>query len=105
MALNKGYSFISAVQMNKLHPDTFEIPTAEERFNLNPGDHVKLLFKPRTKDGIVERMWVKVYKRMKEGVYEGVLDSDPLYDLKEVILRDNAVFFRPDSIADILKKK
>jgi uncharacterized protein YegJ (DUF2314 family) len=105
MALNKGYSFVSAVQSNKIHPDTFEIPDVETRHNLRPGDIVKLLFKPKCKGGIVERMWVRVFKRMKEGVYEGVLDNEPLYDLKEVLQCDDTVYFRPDHVADIAVKK
>lgn len=104
MALNKGYTFSSAVQLNKLHPDTFEIPTAEERHSLKPGDRVKLIFRRRVKDAVAERMWVRVFKRMADGVYEGVLDNEPLYDLKEVIQCDDVVYFRPEHVADILHK-
>lgn len=102
MALNKGYSFVNAVQMHKLHPDTFEIPTEEVRFNLQPGDHVKLIFKPRWKDGVTERMWVRVFRRLNDkGVYEGALANEPMYDLKRVIQFEDVVFFRPDHVADI----
>jgi len=104
MALNKGYSFISAVQMNKIHPDTFDVPPVEERHNLNPGDHAKLIFKPR-KEGMTERMWVRVFKRLREGVYEGVLDNEPLYELRDVLQCDDVVYFRPDHVADITRKK
>lgn len=106
MALNKGYTFISAVAMNKMHPDTFEIPTDADRHNLKPGDFAKLIFKPRMKDGITERMWVRVFKRMnKEGVYEGVLQNEPAYDLRGLLRLEDAILFRPEHVADIERKK
>ena len=105
MALNKGYSFVDAVKMNKLHPETFEIPPVEERVSLSSGDHVKLLFKPRMKDGIIERMWVRVYKSMRGGLYEGVLDNEPAYDLKGVLQLDDTVIFRMEHFAEIIRKK
>jgi len=105
MALNKGYGLLSAVQANKIHPDTFEIPSVEERLSLKSGDHVKLLFKPRCKGGIVERMWVRVYKAMPGGLFEGVLDNEPAYDLKGVLQLDDTVIFQQQHVADLIRKK
>jgi hypothetical protein len=48
----------SGVERNRYHPDSFEIPTDEEKRSIEPGDHVRLLFE--LKDGWCERMWVSV---------------------------------------------
>jgi uncharacterized protein YegJ (DUF2314 family) len=105
MGLNKGYTFVDGVQMNKLHPDTFEIPDEVVRKNLKPGMMVKLIFKPRKKDGVEERMWVKVFRKRKDGVYEGVLDNEPLYELRSLLKVEDTVFFEPEHVVDVQNMK
>ena len=48
----------SGVERNRDYPDSFEIPTDEEKCSIEAGDHVKLMFE--MKDGWCERMWVSV---------------------------------------------
>jgi hypothetical protein len=48
----------SGVELNRAHPDTFWIPSSEEKELLSPGVYVKLVFEMR--DGFGERMWVQV---------------------------------------------
>jgi len=64
------------------HPDTFYMPSLEERNALKPGQLVKLIFRILTVDEAgeeklcVERMWVVVTGR--EGkFYTGKLDNQP----------------------------
>lgn len=61
-------------------PETFRIPSREDRERLGPGDLVKLVFRIAV-DGpaapvAVERMWVVVRERVTGG-YLGILDNDP----------------------------
>lgn len=48
----------SGVKMHRNHPDTFQIPSDEEKAAIQPGDFVKLMFDAG--DHGTERMWVKV---------------------------------------------
>ena len=60
-------------ERNREHPDTFWVPSDEEKAKLVPGDLVKLMFE--TKDW-GERMWVRVTKVGSRRL-EGVLENEP----------------------------
>lgn len=65
--------------LNRQHPDTFHIPSRDERENLKPGDLAKLLFEvvdPAPGSITAERMWVQVTEVAADG-YVGFLDNDP----------------------------
>ena len=74
-----GVSYVleDGEERNRQYPDTFEIPSKEERQNLKAGQIVKLMFRI-TADGETqtERMWV-VVKGKEKGGYLGILDNDP----------------------------
>src|SRR5438270_1718490 len=77
------YSLDSGVDAQAESPDTFHIPSANDRGSLGRGDFAKLIF--RFSDGnreFVERMWVRVEAVGPEG-YTGILDNDP-YDTREI---------------------
>ena len=71
------YQLADGEARHRESPETFEIPTPEERNAVTDRDSVKLIFEitdgSRTQ---VERMWVKV-TGMKEGLFEGLLNNDP----------------------------
>lgn len=67
--------FINGVEMNRLHPDTFEIPSPEEKSAIRPGDFIKVGFK---EGGETERMWLEVKAITPEGLFQGTLDNDPI---------------------------
>lgn len=69
------WSLRSGVPIHREHPDTFDLPSINFRYNARPGDLVKLMFV--TRSGWSERMWVRVTKRTRKG-YEGSLDNKPL---------------------------
>ena len=71
------YTLENGVVMNLMHPDTFEIPSKEERHNLAVGDNVKLIFKD-TSSIPSERMWVEVTGKIDEETYIGFLNNDPV---------------------------
>ncbi len=56
----------SGVERNRAYPDTFEIPSDEDKQLIQPGDLVKLLFELR--DGWGERMWVEVTEVRKRRI-------------------------------------
>jgi hypothetical protein len=64
----------SGVRLNREYPDTFLIPSEEERDAVVPGMDVKLAFKMR--DGWGERMWVTVTV-LKGRKLIGTLDNIP----------------------------
>lgn len=65
----------SGVRMHREYPETFWIPDQDEKAEVAPGDHVKLLF--RTTDDWGERVWVKVTDRIEHRM-TGVLDNVPV---------------------------
>ena len=86
----------SGVESNRRYPDSFRIPNASERENVQPGDYVKLMFGMRDSWG--ERMWVKVAERTKRE-YRGELSNQP-YGIPKLGCGD-LVEFGPDHIIDI----
>ena len=101
-----GWILVSAEQRNAAAPTTFEIPSRAARESLQPGDSAKLLFDIETRSGDcvvdrgVDRMWVIVKRREREG-YVGVLDNDP--GLAEgLLLRPGMeIVFGPEHVASI----
>ena len=77
-----GWTLESAESRQARHPETFEIPSRAEREALTPGDGAQLIFDIETREaGHVsdrgsDRLWVIVKKKL-DGLYIGVLDSDP----------------------------
>jgi hypothetical protein len=68
---------VDGVERNQRHPNTFHIPTEDEKALVQPGDHVQISFEwikspDNTPNG--ERMWVQVTAPGK-----GKLDNDPTF--------------------------
>lgn len=84
------------VESNRLHPDTFWIPSPEEKARITEGSVVKLMFHMR--DGWGERMWVKVEKVTRKG-YVGTLRNSPV-GIPRLDYGDK-VKFGPDAIIDV----
>lgn len=64
-----------ADERHRASPDTFEVPSPEEKAAVRSGDLVKLIFVPRR--GTVERMWTLV-ERIEGDTLVGRLDNEPL---------------------------
>ena len=100
-----GWELADAEEMHQQYPETFWIPDATERENLNLGDIVKLRFlileiDSDTGEQIVsgERMWVKVAAREGDG-YRGILDNESCYF--SVLTSGVELYFEPRHIIDI----
>lgn len=65
----------SGVKQNRKHPESFQIPSEEERAAVVPGVSVKLMFEQS--DGWGERMWVRV-EQVKRFRIVGRLANHPL---------------------------
>ncbi|MEN3747797.1 toll/interleukin-1 receptor domain-containing protein [Sphingomonas sp. HF-S3] len=104
-----GWQLISGVAMNEQYPNTFSIPTAEQRAKVVPSDFVKLSFEvgaydPEEEDAVTtlgERMWVEV-----KGAYGpylwGTLSNLPTFDGAEIGLEfGSEIVFLPEHIIDI----
>jgi hypothetical protein len=65
----------SGVKFNRLYPQSFHIPSAEDKRALRPGITVKLMFDMR--DGWGERMWVEIVS-IKKRKLVGVLHNQPI---------------------------
>ena len=76
------WQLTSGESRNAAAPDSFPIPTLEERSSLEPGQAAKLIFEVEANepDGRVttstERMWVVITERTSDG-YIGILDNEP----------------------------
>ena len=97
------YMLEDGVQRNKQHPDTFYIPSQEERTSLQVGDVAKLVFLYRESDVICggERMWVLITKVQDDG-YEGTLDNKPF--MADVLHFGEVVRFKPEHVIDCQTK-
>lgn len=70
-------TFINGVIENRLHPDTFKIPSREDKMAIHPGCYVKVGFV--LKDHTPERMWLIVTSLNDDGTITGTLDNDPVF--------------------------
>lgn len=97
-----NYVLDNGEDLQQEFPETFYLPSRIEREALLPGELVKLIFRISTEKEVhVERMWVCVQSRTKDG-YFGLLDNDP-YCTKE--LQSGAkVDFRPEHIIQIYEQ-
>ncbi|KQL18804.1 DUF2314 domain-containing protein [Cytobacillus solani] len=69
------YKLMNAVVQNKLHPNTFEIPTKSDIAKIKIDTYVKLCFEEVGKQS--ERMWVLVTFADGEN-FNGVLHNQPV---------------------------
>jgi uncharacterized protein YegJ (DUF2314 family) len=72
---------VDGVEQNKLHPDTFHIPSESEKCNVKPLDFVKAGFDTGEDEIVTERMWV-VVASIKDGVIRGALANEPFMSRK-----------------------
>jgi hypothetical protein len=84
----------SGVEHNRLYPDTFWIPSQEEKARIAPGTPVKLMF--GMKDGWGERMWVTVTEVKKDRLV-GTLRNQPI-GIPRLYWGDKVKFHRDDII-------
>lgn len=85
----------SGVESNRQHPDTFEIPTEDQKADVLPGDLVKLMFVMKDWG---ERMWVEVDK-VDGDRFAGQLSNQPIGIPR--LYADDRVRFRSEHIIDI----
>ncbi|MFI6942004.1 DUF2314 domain-containing protein [Streptomyces sp. NPDC050418] len=86
----------SGVKFNRLYPQSFWIPSEQEKRALRPGVAVKLMFDMR--DGWGERMWVEIVK-VKRHKLVGVLHNQP-FGIPRLEHGDK-IRFKPHHIIDI----
>lgn len=87
---------VDAVERNRQHPATFQLPSPAELENVRVGDHVKLIWERTTEDG-GERMWVRIDSH-DAGVYTGRLANVPVR-ITELSLGQTVQFERRHIIA------
>lgn len=99
-----GWCLDNGVALHRRHPATFEIPPADHRENLQPGQVVKLRFVIHTggtassPELAGERMWVAVTERRGE-FYVGLLDDDST--CSDRLQAGTQVVFRPENVIGI----
>lgn len=89
-------------ERNKKYPQSFWVPSPDEKAEIQPGDIVKLMFEPSFfppgSDKIGERMWVRVTK-VGPHQLEGRLDNDPICFPR--LAYDDTIKFERKHIIDI----
>jgi hypothetical protein len=74
---NLKFWLVDAVEHQKQHPTTFEIPDEQNRLNVKVGEWAKLIFAfPTEPKHTFERMWVKI-EIIRPTWYGGSLDNIP----------------------------
>lgn len=93
------YTLDNSAETQREHSATFNIPSLQDRNNLQVRDLVKLIFRIEIDDEAhVERMWVRVTEVRPE-FYIGILDNDPY--CTEEIRRGMRVEFHADHVIQI----
>lgn len=98
----EDWGLLDAGAQHDAFPDTFPIPTLEERSSLRTGDMVKLVFvldPPPTSGPNAERMWVEVALAHADGSYEGWLTNRPVVITS--LAPSTLVAFEPRHVAGI----
>lgn len=90
------YTLVDGIERNTESPDTFWIPSQEDKKRLGVGDRVKLGF--LDKDGAGERMWVEITEKDEDN-FKGALRNTPVW-LK--LSFDAIVPFQSKNIIDFL---
>ncbi len=75
------WGLLDAQAQHDSFPDSFPIPSLEEREGLRTGDLVKLVFvldPPPTSGPNAERMWVEVRSTRPDGTFDGWLTNQPV---------------------------
>lgn len=86
----------SGVESSRDHPETFWIPSADEKAALRPGDDVRLMWSVRRSHG--ERMWVRITQRNGDE-FTGTLENWPVM---AYLRHGDLVRFQADHIIDYL---
>jgi len=99
-----GWELESAEERHNAHPESFIIPSAQERVNLESGTRAKLLFLFMNQEEgkpIIdcERMHV-IVRASRNGRYDGVLDDAPV--TSAALRRGAIVEFGPEHVASIV---
>lgn len=100
------WGLLDAESQNAAFPDTFPIPSAEERAALRTGDMVKLVFvlDPPPEEGPnAERMWVEVRSAQPDGSYDGWLTNTPVVITS--LTASSLVAFDPCHVAGIALRR
>ena len=93
------FALIDAVEFQKQHPTTFELPDEWNRQHIAIGEWAKLMFQfPVKRYPELERMWVRVTEVTPHG-YKGVLDNNPANI--EFIRSDEPITFEPRHVISI----
>ena len=102
----EGWSLIDGEEMNRLHADTFPIPSDFVRRNIEVGLHVKIGLRSSTSGG--ERFWLEIlWRQATPGTcsFIGKVLSRLVYSVDHGIRAGDLVGFRKNHIIDIAPNK
>jgi hypothetical protein len=101
----KGYMFIDGDERHAAHPNTWYIPTREERDAVRIGDFIQVGFEPIFGPGGGERMWILVTAINPDGTYVGELNNEPVQDFHQLDLGDVVDGIEKRHIINIIRIK
>lgn len=87
-------TLMSGLESHRKYPESFEVPSDEDKELLRPGDSAKLMWSVMRMPG--ERMWVRITHRAGDHLV-GTLENDPVFVFKEY---GDTVKFHIDDIID-----
>lgn len=92
---------VNAVEKNRQHPDTFEIPSSDDLAELMQGDHIKVA----NRHDPVERFWVQVISvdhQLRQ--LDGTVDNDLLYTDNHGLTYNDEISLSFDNIYSIYQE-
>jgi hypothetical protein len=94
--MKPGYGLIDGEKRNAEHPDTFEIPSAEDRADLEVGTYAKIGVEGE--DGMPgERFWVLVQENAG-GRFKGEINNDLVYTDLHGLSGGDTIEFGPEHV-------
>lgn len=94
------YTLINGIEMNKLYPDTFSIPSMQQKQNLKVGNSVKIGVCP-IKGQNNERFWMTV-SEISDDTIIGIVDNDLILSEFHGIFYKDTMIVKFENILDII---
>ena len=99
-----GYALENGEKMHRLHPDTFELHSQEDRNNVKVDQHVKVCLVGPTDTEPCERFWVWVVSKGETATgyrFIGQVHADLWYTTNHGISLNDMLQFGPEHILQI----
>lgn len=96
------FTLLNGIELNTAHPNTFFIPSDEEKNELVPGDFVKIGVSFDSTSINTERFWLRVKTISTDGV-KGIVDNDLVFTEMHGLDYQDEMSIKFENILSIMK--